>query len=224
MHLSAPSLLESREHDLGDLSASQHSANKASSFSASSCSTLLNMASIDALTGVPTERKSLGAENVIDSKPGLTPTVLETPADETHLSDHAASTHEAQEQDEGLTDRNAQRQRQRDEQRRTRSSLEPKFVAQDSEQGEDEVLDSIQVGKPALSRESPLFFTGNEHTASGGLRVKVPEVQRRWEYRVFDEEYTIRSVLRELRGLNEVKYEVKFEDGHKTLVCHPLNL
>lgn len=79
---------------------------------------------------------------------------------------------------------------------------------------EDEVLDFIEVGRPALPRS----FTENERTTSSVFRVEVPEVQRRWEYRVFEEEYTIRSVLRELRVQNEVKYEVRFEDGHIALV------
>lgn len=170
------------------------------------------MASIDALTGVLTARQSLNAAGNNDSNPESTGTASTTPADEGQSHDRAVFTREGQEQ-EGVDYGIAEIQIQAEERRRaTRASLISKSVSQDSE-GEDEVLDFIEVGKPALPRS----FTENEHTLSA-FRVEVPEVQRRWEYRVFEEEYTIRSVLRELRVQNKVKYEVRFEDGHIALV------
>jgi len=172
------------------------------------------MASIDALTGVFANRKSLDAGSDNDPKADHASTVSETPA---------ASANGAQEQDEGADDGNAEFRLQTVKPRRNAPASSLNSVVQNSEDEDDDVGDFIEVDKP-LPRKTTLFSTGNMHTTSSGLRVEVPEVHRRWEYRVFNEEYTVRSILRELRGSNEVRYEVRFEDGHISLVCHPFIL
>lgn len=171
------------------------------------------MASIDALTGGLTDRKSLDAGSDNDHKLHPESTVSETPA---------ATVHETQEQDEGGDDgSNGSRVQTDKAPRHNPASSISNSVVRDSEDGEDEVGEYIEVGKP-LFRKTTLFSTGNVHTTRSDIRVEVPKVQRKWEYRVFAEEYTPRSLLRELRVSDEVMYEVMFEDGHIELVRHPL--
>lgn len=52
----------------------------------------------------------------------------------------------------------------------------------------------------------------------GTIRIVVPPVQRRWEYRVYHEEVSVAEVLEELNDSEELLFLVKLSDGNEVTV------
>lgn len=190
------------------------------------------MASIDALSGIVADKSDpevrsnkITHESPADGGPDLTRTDSETPGEESQPWDGDALAQEGKERatelDDGDRDHRIEQDKLRQNDLATPGS---EAASQSSQEEEDDVIDFIKVGAQGTSRNSPLFFSDAEDTFPPDLTIEVPEVQRRWEYRVFAEEYTIRSVLRELSDSREVKYDVRFEDGRTSTVSQHLAL
>ena len=56
------------------------------------------------------------------------------------------------------------------------------------------------------------------------IAIIVPRVERRWEYRVYNEEIVVGQVLRELQVSGRSRYLVRFTTGQKLKVCHEINI
>lgn len=183
------------------------------------------MASIDALSAPLTSKHSPGVmrnkqitDYLVDGETILT-TYSETANEGTQHLNHDTSEQEDKEPDTRLDDGDGDHGTELDKSEADSPRLpDSEIVSQDLSEGENDALEFIQVDMPRTSRNSPLFFSNIEHTSPDGLAIVVPAVQRRWEYRVFAEEYTIRAVLQDLKDSAEVEYQVRFEDGHTTTV------
>ena len=53
-----------------------------------------------------------------------------------------------------------------------------------------------------------------------GFAVVVPPVQRRWEYRLFEENPAVRMIIGESENGEDVEFLVQFEDGDEDTVNH----
>ena len=94
-------------------------------------------------------------------------------------------------------------------------------------------LDTAAVENGALNpgHTSPLFLSDRDQStppapapttlpqpSNGHIAIVAPPVERPWEYQLYEDDTTITEVLEEIIGQYEVKYLVKFKDGHEQTV------
>ena len=100
----------------------------------------------------------------------------------------------------------------------SRGILDIATVVRSSHENEDQLSGTMQVEPQGSAPNSPLFFSDTEPTALQDLEIRVPPVQQRWDYLVFDTEYTVQVVVGEVVDRRQLRYEVIFEDGHTARV------
>ena len=95
--------------------------------------------------------------------------------------------------------------------------------------------DSIaRMDKTTTSRHSPIFLSDKDASSPPAPKpsspldltddcfsIVVPPVQRPWEYQVYEDDNTISEILEEIVGQHNVKYFVRFRDGHERTVSQP---
>ena len=68
------------------------------------------------------------------------------------------------------------------------------------------------------SRSSSTRSSTPLHRTQQGIAIIPPKVERPWEYQLYEDDIVIAEVLEEIIGQFEVKYIVKFKDGHEATV------
>lgn len=76
------------------------------------------------------------------------------------------------------------------------------------------VLASDKGARPSPARNGTL---GRIRTTDP-ISIVIPPVERPWEYQVYEDDTTVAEVLEDIISQHEVKYFVRFKDGHEQTV------